>query len=400
MIKKKQKLCWTKIKANKDEKLQTTFFKQLPVCDISDISYRVLETTYQQYLRLSTLRKANELMGNAISKLKIFPYYSLDLELLYSSVDGQKFELDTPNIKARYSRKYLREGQGVSAYTILANHIPLQCELIGTHEHESYFVFDIWYNNSSEITPEVITGDMHSINKANFAILNWFDVQLKPRFTSLNDQLKNLYCGNDIKEYANFLIKPIAQIDRQVIVEQKNNIDQLVVTLALKEMNQANLIKKLCHLPPENKLRKAVFEHDKLVRSIYTLKYMMDSKLQRNVYKSQNRIESYHQLRAAIAKVGGKKQLYGKTDIDVEISNQCGRLVASAIIYYNSTILSGLLDKYENLTNNKKFLTTMKKISPVAWYHHIHFLGQYTFQNKSYNIDINKILETIDFNFV
>lgn len=31
----------------------------------------------------------------------------------------------TSNIKARYSRKYLREGQGVSAYNILVNHIPL-----------------------------------------------------------------------------------------------------------------------------------------------------------------------------------------------------------------------------------------------------------------------------------
>lgn len=450
--KKKQKLCWNKIKANKDEDSQNKFFKQLPFCEInnvlnfvnnncnflsafiplqpryakqdtsnkdrliatilaqafnhgnykmsriSDISYQTLETTYQQYLRLSTLSNANNLLANAISKLKIFPYYSLDLELLYSSVDGQKFELDTPNIKARYSRKYLREGQGVSAYTILANHVPLQCELIGSHQHESYFTFDIWYNNTSEIIPEIITGDMHSINKANFAILHWFGVQLKPRFTNLNDQLKNLYCGNDIKIYADFLIKPITQIDQQVIIEQKSSIDRLVATLALKEMNQANLIKKLCHLPPENNLRRAVFEYDKLIRSIYTLKYMMDAQLQKTVHKSQNRIESYHQLRAAIAKVGGKKQLYGKTDIDVEIANQCGRLVAHAIIYYNSIILSGVIEKYQDLTNNKKFLTVIKKISPVAWHHHIHFLGQYTFQNKSDAIDINKILENIDLN--
>ena len=68
---------------------------------------------------------------------------------------------------------------------------------------------------------------------------------------------------------------------------------------------------------------------------------MMNHQLQKTVHKSQNRIESYHQLRAAIAKVGGKKQLYGKTEIDIEIANQCGRLVALVIIYYNSLILSG-----------------------------------------------------------
>ena len=43
----------------------------------------------------------------------------------------------------------------------------------------------------------------------------------------------------------------------------------------------------------------------------------MDVQLQKNVHKSQNRIESYHQLRAAIARVGGKKELYGKTEIDI-----------------------------------------------------------------------------------
>jgi hypothetical protein len=47
------------------------------------------------------------------------------------------------------------------------------------------------------------------------------------------------------------------------------------------------------------------------------------------VHRSQNRLESYHQLRAAIAQVGGKKELTGQTDIDIEISNQCGRLVAN-----------------------------------------------------------------------
>ena len=445
----KQKLHWTKIKPNKDEKLQRKFFEQLTFCDISDvlnfandncnflsaftplqpryakqeenlidkiiatiiahgfnhgnykmsqisdISYRTLETIHQQYLRLSTLREANNILSKAISHLRIFPYYSLDLELLYSSVDGQKFELNTPNIKARYSRKYLREGQGVSSYTILANHIPLQCQLIGTHEHESYFVFDIWYNNNSSIIPEVITGDMHIINKANFATTDWFAVHLQPRFTNLNDQLKHLYCSNNIKKYKNYLIKPNAQIDCKLIIKQKPDIDRLVVSLALKDLSQANLIKKLCHLPSDNSLRKAVFEYDKLVRSIYTLKYIMDVQLQKNTHKSQNRVESYHQLRAAISKVGGKKQLYGKTDIDVEISNQCGRFIAMAIIYYNSVILSGVAEKHESLPNNTKALNKLKRISPISWHYHIHFLGQYTFQNKKSTININEILKSI-----
>jgi hypothetical protein len=67
---------------------------------------------------------------------------------------------------------------------------------------------------------------------------------------------------------------------------------------------------------------------------------MPSTTVQRNVHGSQDRIEAYHQLRSAIAQVRGKKQLSGKTDIDIEISNQCDRLIANAIIYYNSAILS------------------------------------------------------------
>lgn len=161
------------------------------MAESSDISYDALEFTCQQYLRLSTLQNANDTITNSIAKLPIYPYFALDLDLIYSSVDGQRFGVATPNVKARHSKKYYNKGQGVSAYTLLANHIPLQCQIID--DHESYYVFDIWYNNTSEIIPDVITGDMHSRNKANFAILSWFGVQLQPRFTNLSAELKKIY---------------------------------------------------------------------------------------------------------------------------------------------------------------------------------------------------------------
>jgi len=110
------------------------------------------------------------------------------------------------------------------------------------------------------------------------------------------------------------LIQPVGQIDRQLIVEEKANIDQVVATLGLKEMTQSTLIRKLCNYSQQNRTRKAIFEFDKLIRSIYTLRYLCDRQLQCNVHGSQNRIEAYHQLRSATAQVGGKKQLSGKTD--------------------------------------------------------------------------------------
>jgi TnpA family transposase len=358
----------------------------------SDISHRVLENAHRQYLRLSTLQAANDCISNAIAQLPIFEHFSFDMEMLYGSVDGQKFSMERPSIQARLSRKYFGRGKGVVAYTLLCNHVPLQGWVIGAHEYEAHYAFDVWYRNTSDIKPKMVTGDMHSINKANFAIFDWFDGAFAPRFTDANAQLKELYCVDDPALYEKYLIKPVERIDLQAIEDEKEGIDQIVATLALKDMTQAALVRKICTYSTSNPTRRAVFEYDKLIRSIYTLRYLRDPQLQRDVHRSQNRLESYHQLRAAIAQVGGKKELTGQTDIDIEISNQCGRLVANAIIYYNAAILSRLLERCQGKT---KALALITSTSPVAW-RHLLLGGHYTFEDDGKTIDLDSLLDGLD----
>lgn len=134
-------------------------FKMAKTCDIP---YYVLEATHQQHLRPATLIEANNKISNFIATLPIFPYYSIDMDVLYGSVDGQKFSAATPTLKARHSRKYFGKDRGVVAYTLLANHVALQTQMLGANQHESYWVFDICYNNTSDIVPTTITGDMRS----------------------------------------------------------------------------------------------------------------------------------------------------------------------------------------------------------------------------------------------
>ena len=316
------------------------------------------------------------------------------MDVLYGSVDGQKFTATSPTLKARYSRKYFGKDRGVVAFTLLANHVALQTELLGANQHESYWVFDICYNNTSEIMPTMITGDMHSINMANFAILHWFGMNLAPRFTNLQVQLKHLYRGPVQDGYADFLIQPVGQIDRHLITSEKTNLDHIAATLGLKEMSQSVLVRKICTLSGHHRTRKALFEYDKLIRSIYTLRYLRDPQLQRDVHRSENRIESYHQLRSTIAQVNGKKELTGRTDLDVAVSNQCGRLIANIVIAYNSMLLSGLLNRSLS-SGNDRALDLLRRISPAAW-QHLHFLGHYAFREKRSPIDLDVILAGIN----
>jgi len=193
-----------------------------------------------------------------------------------------------------------------------------------------------------------------------------------------------------VAEYRDYLIQPAGRIDHQLIASEKANIDRVVATLGLKEMSQSILVRKLCTLSSHHPTRKAIFEFDKLVRSIYTLRYLREPQLQRNVHRSQNRIESYHQLRAFLAEVSGKKHLTGRTDLDVAISNECGRLIANVVIAYNSILLSMLLNRHQT-AEKENFLELLRKISPVAW-QHIHFLGHYLFRDNRRPIDLEAIL--------
>jgi len=230
------------------------------------------------------------------------------------------------------------------------------------------------------------------INKANFALLHWFGIEFQPRFTNLQTQLNHLYAAHDLSAYQHCLIQPVGKINCAIITEEKVKLERIIATLALKDTTQSNIIKKLCTHNPTSKMGKALFEFDKLIRSISTLEYLRDPQRQRHSFRSQNRIESYHQLHAAIAQAGGTKELTGRTDLDFAISNECGRLLANIIVYYNSVILSRLLDKYTAL-GNEKALKFIKRISPIAW-QHIHFLGHYNLKNGQ-KIDIEAIIENL-----
>ncbi len=365
-------------------------FGNFGMAQACDIPYHQLETTDRQHIRPATLHDSCDRISNFIAALPIFPLYAIDPEVLYGAVDGQKFAAAKPTIKARYSSKYFGTGRGVVAYSLLANHVPLETMLIGANEHESQYLFDICYRNSTQIMPTVITGDMHSVNKANFAILDWFGMQAAPRFTSLQAQIPHLFCADDISRYASFLLPPAGQIDRRLIAAEPDTFNRIVATLALKETSQAALVHKLCSLSSQNRSRKAVFEYDKLVRSIYTLQYIRSPKLQRDVHRSQNRIEAYHQLRSTIAQIAGRKQLIGNSELDIFLTNQCGRLLALVIIAYNSILLSSVLDRHR-AAGDEAAIARLQKISPVAW-QSILFLGRYLFRGPRQPIDVNSLI--------
>ncbi len=83
----------------------------------------------------------------------------------------------------------------------------------------------------------------------------------------------------------------------------------------------------------------------------------------------------------------------GKNDLETEISNQCGRLISNAIVYYNSAILSRLLERLE-AEGNAKGIEALTRISPVAW-QHILLNGHYTFHSSNEIMDLDVLVSEL-----
>jgi hypothetical protein len=91
---------------------------------ISDIDYNLLAETSDNFIRLETLKEANDMATNAIAEQPIFHEYDID-NVVHSSSDGQKFETGLSTINARHSPRYFGLKKDVVAYILVANHIPV-----------------------------------------------------------------------------------------------------------------------------------------------------------------------------------------------------------------------------------------------------------------------------------
>ncbi|MBM3282721.1 Tn3 family transposase, partial [Candidatus Gottesmanbacteria bacterium] len=359
--------------------------------EVSDIKYHTLSTTSDNFIRLETLSEANNRVCNAIAELPIFQYYNIG-ETIHSSSDGQKFETRIHTINARYSPKYFGLKKGIVSYTLVVNNVPANATIIGANEHESHYVFDILFNNTTDIQPEVHSTDTHGSNEVNFAILHLFGYQFAPRYLDIYDKIStSLYGFKHPSQYGGIL-KPIRKTNTGLIIDEWDNIARIMVSLALKTTTQSIIIGKLSTYARKNKTKRALWEYDNIIQSLYLLNYVDSPPLRSNVQQALNRGENYHQLHRAISFANFGKLRF-KTEYEQQIWNECSRLIANCIIYYNVAILSNLLS-YKEKTGSIQEIEQVKRISPIAW-QHINLHGRYEFSKQTGSINIDTIVQEL-----
>jgi TnpA family transposase len=295
-------------------------------------------------------------------------------------------EAQIETFNARYSPKYFGLDKGVSACTVVANHVPINARIIGTHEHESHFVFDLLYNNTSDIRPTRHSTDTHGANQINFWTLRTFGYVYAPRYKNLRKKTASLVSFELPSKFPeDALIRPSNKVDSELIIREWPNVQRIMVSLAQKDTSQATIVRKLSSYSRQNQTKKALWELDNICRTLYILDFIDDVDLRQSVQKALNRGEAYHRFRRAVAFVNGGK-FRVQTEDEQQVWNDCSRLIANAVIYYNTKLLSTVYEQ-KLAADDQEAVAFIRGMSPVAW-QHVNLFGSFEFSDEDPGIDM------------
>jgi TnpA family transposase len=133
---------------------------------------------------------------------------------------------------------------GVSAVSLIANHVAINARVIGANEHESHFIFDLLMNNSSDIIPNMLSTDTHGVNHINFALLDLFGYTFAPRYANVSNIINEMFdVIEDINSHIDIRLKK--PINIKCIIKYWDTIQRICISLKERKTTQSTLVRKL-----------------------------------------------------------------------------------------------------------------------------------------------------------
>ena len=245
------------------------------------------------------------------------------------------------------------------------------------------------FNNLTDIQPDTHSTDTHGANQVNFALLHLFGYRFAPRYRNFRRKIQTgLYGFKHPNAYAGCALKPVRRIKESLIQSEWGNVERILLSLALKSTSQSVIVSKLSSHRRQNRTKQALWEFEHIIRSLYFLDYIDSPLLRRNVHRALNRGEAYHRLRRAIAYAhGGRFRV--RSQHEQELWNECTRLIANAVVFYNSAILSEVLGVVEKQAD-PALVESLQRLTPLAW-QHINFYGRYRFDSDLRLINLEEM---------
>lgn len=338
---------------------------------VSDLNVSALLTAENAYVRMETLTHAIHLINTAAEKLDIFKHYNIDGKR-HASLDGLKLGTRIQNIAARHSPKFLGRDAGVSAYDLIFNYFSLASRLISANEYEGNFTFEmVHHQNTTPFKLELASTDKHGMNSINFALFDLTDVSYAPRIPKPHNEI--LWSFGQHQEYNDLIIRPDKMTHKNYILDDWDNMQRMLVSMLTGEAIPSVVIGKMSSRHYRSTTKLALTHYNHIVRSEFILRSISDKNFRHAIERALNRGEAYNNLYRAITLLNGGK-FRGQSEAEMTTWDQCTRLIAAVILYYNAYILNYWYLNAKTQAEKDLILA----LSPGAWVH-INMLGYYQF---------------------
>jgi TnpA family transposase len=364
--------------------------------EASDLCYNVLYRTSRSRVRCDNLHNANDKIIYRFSKLSIYPHYNVADELAWANADGQKYKTRRDTFRSRPSQKYFHFGKGVVAYTSVMNNIAITTKMLGANQHESHHLQELVVSNTSNLKIDCIATDTEGSNKVNYVLLRGKKIEYAPCYKNLKRKARSLlgfYPASYYSDDKKYIIKPSEKAKIPLIIKEWEGVKPILAATWVNEIDQSIIVKKLCMQKRNSRVKDALFEYNNILRTRHILKYIGDDAYKGYIRLTLNRGEAYHQLRRKIAASHGG-EFNGGSDTEINVWNECGRLIANAIIFYNAYLLSALMEQKE-AEGDMEAAEFIRKLSPIAC-QHINFNGIFLFKSDEKGIDVDATLKLLD----
>lgn len=244
------------------------------------------------------------------------------------------------------------------------------------------------HQNAQAFKLERASTDRHGMNPLNFALFDLTGVEFAPRIPKMHNETMWGFGRRD--EYNNLIITPDKIIKKDYIIDDWDNMQRMVASMLTSEAIPSVIIGKMSSRNYRSKTKLAFSHYNHIVRSNFILRCINDKRFRWAIECALNRGEAFNNLYRAIALLNGGK-FRGQSEAEMMLWDQCSRLVAEIILYYNAYILNHMY--VNSKTQAEKDLIIA--LSPGAWVH-INMIGYYRFCGLDNSRFIDEILTKWD----
>jgi TnpA family transposase len=323
--------------------------------------WHVEEDAYQQALAMVVEAQSQlpmaQLWGSGIS----------------ASADGQFFPAAGHGEAMNLVNLKYGTDPGVKAYTHVSDQFaPFATQAIPATAHEAPYILDGLLLNEAGRRVKEQYSDTGGFTDHVFAMCSILGYSFAPRIRDL--PAKRLYAFD--LDTVHDTLRPLvaARINEDLITRNWPDVLRLSASAAANWVKPSQVLKRLSAYPRQNELAMALREIGRVERSLFIMRWILDTDLQHRVQMGLNKGEAHHALKRAIS-FNRRGEIRDRSTEGQHFRIAGMNLIAAIVIYWNTKQLGEVVQRLIQ-AGTPPDPTLLPHVSPLGW-EHINLTGEY-----------------------